>query len=93
VSAPENFSDFDRYRVWIVRNGEVSPSPESLATTHTAGRYGFPGDFPFEDWPSGAQADDQRTLASCYKRARVPLQSTGHDLDPQSNSGPLLSGL
>ena len=46
VSAPENYSDFARYRVWLVRSNEVSPSPESLSTTHYEGLYGPPHDFP-----------------------------------------------
>jgi hypothetical protein len=46
VSAPENFTDFDRYRVWLVGRNEVSPSPESLSTTHPEGLYGPPHDFP-----------------------------------------------
>jgi hypothetical protein len=46
VSAPVNFADFDRYRVWLVRGDEVSPSPESLSTTHPEGLYGRPTDFP-----------------------------------------------
>jgi hypothetical protein len=46
VSAPVNFADFDRYRVWLVRPDEFAPSAESLATTHTEGLYGPPNDFP-----------------------------------------------
>jgi transglutaminase superfamily protein len=46
VSAPMNFADFDRYRVWLVRANEVSPTPESLSTTHPEGLYGPPNDFP-----------------------------------------------
>jgi hypothetical protein len=46
VSAPVNYADFDRYRVWLVRSDEVSPSPESLSTTHPEGLYSPPGDFP-----------------------------------------------
>jgi hypothetical protein len=49
VSAPENFTDFDRYRVWLVGRDEVSPSPESLSTTHPEGLYARPNDFPEGD--------------------------------------------
>jgi hypothetical protein len=45
TSAPVNFMDFDRYRVWLLNEGEQSPSPESLSTTHR-GLYGPPEDFP-----------------------------------------------
>jgi transglutaminase superfamily protein len=62
VSAPTNFTDFDRYRVWLVRGNEVSPTPESLSTTHPEGLYGTPNDFPRDDAPSGADAA-QRTPA------------------------------
>jgi hypothetical protein len=48
VSAPVNFTDFDRYRVWLVRGDEVSPTPESLSTTHPEGLYSRPDDFPEE---------------------------------------------
>ena len=51
VSAPENFTDFDRYRVWMVRGDERSPSPESLSTTHPEGLYAPPSDFPEGDAP------------------------------------------
>src|SRR5262249_10302367 len=54
VSAPENFTDFDRYRVWLVGRDEVSPSPESLSTTHPEGLYARPNDFPEGNIPSQA---------------------------------------
>jgi hypothetical protein len=47
TSAPVNFTDFDRYRVWLLTPGQQSPSPESLSTTHL-GLYGPPEDFPDE---------------------------------------------
>lgn len=47
VSAPVNFSDFDRYRVWLVAAGERSPNAESLSTTHPEGLYARPADFPY----------------------------------------------
>ena len=49
VSAPMNFTDFDRYRVWLVASGEVSPIPESLSTAHPEGLYGAPNGFPHDD--------------------------------------------
>jgi hypothetical protein len=64
VSAPENFSDFDRYRVWLVRGNERSPSPESLSTAHPEGLYGPPNDFPEGTASSGISAKLQRTLTS-----------------------------
>jgi len=64
VSAPVNFTDFDRYRVWLVRSNELSPSPESLSTTHPEGLYGSPNDFPHGNAPSGAPVEFQRTLTS-----------------------------
>ena len=48
VSAPMNFTDFDRYRVWLVSGNEVSPIPESLSTTHPEGPYGAPNSFPHD---------------------------------------------
>jgi hypothetical protein len=45
TSAPVNFTDFDRYRVWLLARGDRPPSPESLSTTHF-GLYGPPSDFP-----------------------------------------------
>lgn len=64
VSEPVNFTDFDRYRVWLVTGNERSPSSESLSTTHHEGLYGFPSDFPDGDAPSGAPEKFQRTLTS-----------------------------
>ncbi len=75
VSAPENFTDFDRYRVWLVRSNELSPSPESLSTTHPEGLYGPPSDFPDDNPPSGAPAEFQRTLASNDKERGQPRPS------------------
>jgi len=63
VSAPVNFTDFDRYRVWLVRGDELSPSPESLSTTHPEGLYAPPNGFPDAQVP-GARAELQRTLTS-----------------------------
>jgi hypothetical protein len=48
VSEPENFTDFDRYRVWLVGDGEHSPSAESLSTSHPEGLYGPPSEFPWD---------------------------------------------
>ncbi len=67
VSAPVNFTDFDRYRVWLVHSNEVSPTPESLSTTHPEGLYGAPNDFPDGNAPTGAPAEVQRTLTSNNK--------------------------
>jgi len=64
VSAPTNFTDFDRYRVWLVRANEVSPTPESLSTTHPEGLYGPPNDFPRGDAPSGVPVAARRVPAS-----------------------------
>lgn len=61
VSAPVNFTDFDRYRVWLVRSNEVSPSPESLSTTHPEGLYGPPGDFPGANAPSSTTTVARRS--------------------------------
>jgi len=57
VSAPAKFTDFDRYRVWLVGSDELSPSPESLSTTHPEGLYGPPLDFPDGNAPSGTLAE------------------------------------
>jgi hypothetical protein len=54
TGAPVNFTDFDRYRVWLVAgNGDGdgddrswSPSPESLSTTHSEELYAPPSGFP-----------------------------------------------
>ncbi|HJQ99776.1 MAG TPA: transglutaminase-like domain-containing protein [Candidatus Polarisedimenticolaceae bacterium] len=49
TSAPVNFTDFDRYRVWLVGTkdpGSSGASPESLRTTHAEDLYGPPSDFP-----------------------------------------------
>jgi hypothetical protein len=54
VSAPVNFADFDRYRVWLVPTGEFAPSSESLSTTHFEGLYGRPADFPYAAHASGS---------------------------------------
>jgi hypothetical protein len=54
VSAPENFTDFDRYRVWLVGSDEVSPSPESLSTTHPEGLYARPATSPGDAPPREA---------------------------------------
>jgi len=54
VSAPMNFTDFDRYRVWLVHRNEVSPTPESLSTTHPEGLYSAPSDFPQDGAPTAA---------------------------------------
>jgi hypothetical protein len=64
VSAPVNFADFDRYRVWLVRKDEVSPMPESLSTTHPEGLYSAPADFPDGRAPSCNPADAPVTLSS-----------------------------
>jgi len=72
VSEPENFTDFDRYRVWLVSGNERSPSPESLSTTHHEGLYGPPNDFPEGDAASGAPEKSQRTLTSS-----LPAQDGG----------------
>jgi len=68
VSAPMNFTDFDRYRVWLVRINEVSPMPESLSTTHPEGLYAAPGDFPYVDPPSLPPAAVQQRLNSSDKK-------------------------
>ena len=72
VSEPENFTDFDRYRVWLVSGNERSPSPESLSTTHHEGLYGPPNDFPEGPVASGAPEKSQRTLTSS-----LPAQDGG----------------
>lgn len=53
TSAPVNFADFDRYRVWLLHEGEQSPNPESLFTTHLE-LYDPPEDFPDNVAPGGA---------------------------------------
>ena len=46
TSAPVNFADFDRYRVWILPDDERSLPSDSLRTTHPEDLYGPPRDFP-----------------------------------------------
>jgi hypothetical protein len=72
VSEPENFTDFDRYRVWLVSGNERSPSPESLSTTHPEGLYGPPSDFPYAAPDSGTPVQVQRTLT-----ANLPAETGG----------------
>ena len=82
VSAPVNFTDFDRYRVWLVRSNELSPSPESLSTTHPEGLYGPPNDFPDGHAPSGAPQKFQRTLTS-NDNGRGQPSKTPHERTPR----------
>jgi hypothetical protein len=63
VSEPVNFTDFDRYRVWLVSGDERSPSPESLSTTHSEGLYGRPSEFPDSVSTAGAPAGLQQAIA------------------------------
>jgi hypothetical protein len=83
VSAPVNFTDFDRYRVWLVRSDELSPSPESLSTTHPEGLYGPPNDFPGGNAPSGVPAESLRTLTSNDRESHQP-RKTPHASTPDA---------
>ncbi len=72
VSEPTNFTDFDRYRVWLVRSNERSPSPESLSTTHPEGLYAPPADFPESNAPSSGPGQFQLARASNAKKRNQP---------------------